>query len=234
MRIYKRGLALLLALLLSLSMLSGCSKLESKLWETAAPLLVQGNMELLYLGTCSDEYLSLVNSTQEDAQPYYTENLEMQAGAFMYVFEVYDDGQQTDRFVEIFKQVCGQVRFTVGKTSQVDDTHFLVDVTVEPLDFLQQVYEYLDIGLATFDETYGDLTEEAFDAMSDDEYLAYEAAWADGIYNSCLLALEELRYLESTTIQMAVSKTEDGLWSIDDDSIMEFDSAALYYPEDFE
>lgn len=236
MRIFKRVLALLLALLMSLSMLAGCSKLESKLWETAAPLLVQGNMELLYLGTCSDEYLSLVKSTKEDAQPYYTENMEMQAGALMYVFEVYDDGQQTDRFVEILKQVCAQVRFTVGQATQVDDTHFLVDVTVEPLDFIQQVYENLDIGLADFYQSYGGLTEEDFNAMSDSEYLAYEAAWADGIYECCLLALEELRYLAPTSIQMAVSKTdtEEGRWAIDDNSIMEFDTAVLYYPEVFE
>lgn len=230
MRIYKRGFALLLALLLSLSMLSGCSKLESKLWETAAPLLVQGNMELLYLGTCSDEYLSLVNSTQEEAQTYYTENIEMQASAFMYVFDVYDE---TERFNELFRKVCSQIRFTVGQVTQVDETHFLVDVTVEPLDFLQQVYDCLDIGLATFNETYGDLTQEAFEAMSDSEYLIYESAWADGIYDSCTMVVDQPRYLSAVTIQMAVSKTEDGLWSIDDDSMMEFDTAALYYPEDW-
>lgn len=230
MRIYKRGFALLLALLLSLSMLSGCSKLESKLWETAAPLLVQGNMELLYLGTYSDEYLSLVNSTQEEAQTYYTDNIEMQTSAFMYVFDVYDE---TDRFNELFQKVCSQIRFTVGQVTQVDETHFLVEVTVEPLDFLQQVYDCLDAGLATFDETYGDLAQEAFDAMSDSEYLTYESVWADGIYDSCTMVVDQPRYLDAVTIQMAVSKTEDGLWAIDDDSIMEFDTAVLYYPEEW-
>ena len=70
---------------------------------------------------------------------------------------------------------------------------------------------------------------------SDEEYAKYEAAWASGIHNGCRIALNNgLNTLEPVTVQMAVSKADDGKWSIDDDSIVKFDQALMFYPESFE
>ena len=139
--------------------------------ETAAPALVQGNMDLLYKGACDETYLKLVNSTAEDCASYYDENMTLQAQAFMNVFDVNDlDGTQTDRFADIMKQVYAQAEYTVGAVSQVDDTHFLVDVTVTPLDFPKQVNGALYTGLMTFVNAYGDVTDEQLNAMTDEEY----------------------------------------------------------------
>ena len=223
MKHFKRAAALMLTLCALLA-LTACGslqdKVESKLWETAAPALVQGNMDLLYKGACDETYLKLVNST----------------AAFMNVFDVNDlDGTQTDRFADIMKQVYAQAEYTVGAVSQVDDTHFLVDVTVTPLDFPKQVDGALYTGLMTFVNAYGDVTDEQLNAMTDEEYAKYEAAWASGIHNGCRIALNNgLNTLEPVTVQMAVSKADDGKWSIDDDSIVKFDQALMFYPESFE
>lgn len=239
MKNLRRGAALALALC-SLLVLTACSglqsKVESKLWETAAPALVQGNMDLLYKGTCDDTYLKLVNSTQEDCAPYYEESMDLQAQAIMNTFEINDVNEnQKDRFVDILKQVYAQAEYTVGAVSQVDDTHFLVDVTITPLDFPQQVYDKLGIGLMTFFNTYGDMTDEQLNAMNDEEYAKYEETWATGIHNACRVAVKDgVRTLDPVTIQMAVSKSDDGKWSIDDDSIAKFDEVLMYYPESFE
>jgi len=123
----------------------------------------------------------------------------------------------------------------VGAVSQVDDTHFLVDVTVTPLDFPKQVNGALYTGLMTFVNAYGDVTDEQLNAMTDEEYAKYEAAWASGIHNGSRIALNNgLNTLEPVTVQMAVSKADDGKWSIDDDSIVKFDQALMFYPESFE
>lgn len=230
----------LVALLCLCLLLSGCGglreQLESRLWETAAPTLVQGNMALLYQGTCDEDYLSLVNSTEEDCRPYYEECMELQAQAFMTVFEVYDpDGTQLERFIDIMEEVYAQSDYSVGACTQVDDTHFLVDVSVKPLDFPQQAYDAFSQGLATFQQEYGQLTDAELNAMTDSEYAAYEAVWADGIYACCQTALAEgLRMLEPVTVQMAVSKTDAGQWAIDDDSMVAFDEALMRYPDTFE
>ena len=222
MKHFKRAAALMLTLCALLA-LTACGslqdKVESKLWETAAPALVQGNMDLLYKGACDETYLKLVNSTAEDCASYYDENMTLQAQAFMNVFDVNDlDGTQT-----------------VGAVSQVDDTHFLVDVTITPLDFPKQVNGALYTGLMTFVNAYGDVTDEQLNAMTDEEYAKYEAAWASGIHNGCRIALNNgLNTLEPVTVQMAVSKADDGKWSIDDDSIVKFDQALMFYPESFE
>ena len=60
MKHIKRIAAAVLALcaLLALTACGGLQeKVESKLWETAAPILVQGNMDLLYKGVCDENYL---------------------------------------------------------------------------------------------------------------------------------------------------------------------------------
>ncbi|MBS6823745.1 MAG: hypothetical protein KH198_07765 [Oscillibacter sp.] len=123
MKHFKRAAALMLTLCALLA-LTACGslqdKVESKLWETAAPALVQGNMDLLYKGACDETYLKLVNSTAEDCASYYDENMTLQAQAFMNVFDVNDlDGTQTDRFADIMKQVYAQAEYTVGAVSQV-------------------------------------------------------------------------------------------------------------------
>ena len=104
MKHIKRIAAAVLALcsLLALTACGGLQeKVESKLWETAAPILVQGNMDLLYKGVCDENYLKLVNSTQEDCLPYYEENMALQAQAIMAAFEINDvNNNQADRFID--------------------------------------------------------------------------------------------------------------------------------------
>ena len=195
MKHIKRIAAAVLALcaLLALTACGGLQeKVESKLWETAAPILVQGNMDLLYKGVCDENYLKLVNSTQEDCLPYYEENMALQAQAIMAAFEINDvNNNQSDRFIDIMKQVYAKADYTIGAASQVDDSHFLVDVTVTPLNFPAQVYDNLDIGLMTFFNTYGELTDEQLNAMSDQEYIQYEETWATGIHNACRVSVKD-------------------------------------------
>ena len=123
MKHIKRIAAAVLALcaLLALTACGGLQeKVESKLWETAAPILVQGNMDLLYKGVCDENYLKLVNSTQEDCLPYYEENMALQAQAIMAAFEINDvNNNQSDRFIDIMKQVYAKADYTIGAASQV-------------------------------------------------------------------------------------------------------------------
>ena len=118
MKHIKRIAAAVLALcaLLALTACGGLQeKVESKLWETAAPILVQGNMDLLYKGVCDENYLKLVNSTQEDCLPYYEENMALQAQAIMAAFEINDvNNNQSDRFIDIMKQVYAKADYTIG------------------------------------------------------------------------------------------------------------------------
>lgn len=121
MKHIKRIAAAVLALcaLLALTACGGLQeKVESKLWETAAPILVQGNMDLLYKGVCDENYLKLVNSTQEDCLPYYEENMALQAQAIMAAFEINDvNNNQADRFIDIMKQVYAKADYTIGAAS---------------------------------------------------------------------------------------------------------------------
>ena len=82
---------------------------------------------------------------------------------------------------------------------------------------------------------FGELTDEQLNAMSDEEYIQYEETWATGIHNACRVSVKDgPDTLDPVTIQMAVSKTDDGKWSIDDDSILRFNESLMFYPESFE
>ena len=135
----------------------------------------------------------------------------LQAQAIMAAFEINDvNNNQSGRFIDIMKQVYAKADYTIGADN-------------------------LGIGLMTFFNTYGELTDEQLNAMSDEEYIQYEETWATGIHNACRVSVKDgPDTLDPVTIQMAVSKTDDGKWSIDDDSILRFNEALMFYPESFE
>ena len=65
-------------------------------------------------------------------------------------------------------------------------------------------------------------------------HFAEQGAAAHAQHEGRIALNNGLNTLEPVTVQMAVSKADDGKWSIDDDSIVKFDQALMFYPESFE
>ncbi len=57
-------------------------------FEDKVTTLVQGNIDSIYLGVNSEEYVKLVSSSEADLRESYEEGLEAEAEVFAYYFDI--------------------------------------------------------------------------------------------------------------------------------------------------
>lgn len=132
----KRLAALALALALALS-LAGCGAMED-----VSRTLVQGNLDEIYLGKYSDEFLELVDITADEAEANYLQGLQTEAEFFTYYFDItYPTEELTNELVELYKEIYSHSRYEVGESTKVDDTTYGVQLTIYPIDIMQKVVD---------------------------------------------------------------------------------------------
>ena len=73
----KKTLAVLLLIVLTLTLV-GCGKST----EESTKILVQGNIDSIYLGKATSEYLKMVDTTQENVEADYIDGMNKEAEFF--------------------------------------------------------------------------------------------------------------------------------------------------------
>lgn len=91
----KKFTTCVLAAVLAIGMLlsTGCSLFSD---EGRVTDLVQGNLDHVYLGKYDENYLSLVESTEEEAETEYQAGLRYEAEYFAYYFGILDEDTPFD------------------------------------------------------------------------------------------------------------------------------------------
>lgn len=226
MKTLRRLLACTLAALMLLS-LTACSGLTDALVEESATILVQGNLDVLYLGKVTDEYLESTVSTKEECLQLYEEGLGMEADFFASYFGIeYFTDDLRNKVIDLYRDIYSHSNFTVGAASCVDDTTTVVMLEVQPIDLFVQLTDQAETLLADF---YAKYTEDVVNAMSAAEYVAYDAEWAETLIAACRLLLPNVSYEETETIPVQVV-LQDEVWSIANDSMSEIDTVIIAYP----
>lgn len=146
------------------------------------------------------------------------DGLEGEANYFAGVFGIdFMEGDVLDEAVDLYRQVYARSRFMVDPAAKIDDATYGVKVTVEPIDVFHLVADELTSDtpasslVQAFDAAYSDLD---VNAMTDEEYHAYDAAWARMIIGLTLEKLPESGYLEAESKVVQVVRDEEDLWSI--------------------
>ena len=219
------AMSLVLALVLALS-LAGCGTAMTD----ASTVLVQGNLDEIYLGKYDPAFLELVNTTEEQAEANYIQGLETEADYFAYYFSIdYMDDTLQDEIVELYKEIYSHSRYEVGEATKVDDSTYGVPVTIYPIDIMQTVYDQADAAIAEFNASYSD--DEMYLIENDEAaYAEYDAAWARMWIQLCRDNLDSIGYLEPQEMVVQVKQDSDGLWTIYDDDFNRIDVAMIYYP----
>lgn len=233
----------LVALLLCLSLLLGLcacgtgdgagallgeakSVLNGNLSTHQAEELVRGNLDVIYHNIHTDDYLRMVELTAEEAERQYYEGLDMEAGYFEQYFGIeYDNEEIHDRLVKLYDQIYAKSDFTVGDATRDEEENYVLTVTVRPLDIMQKSVEDLEAAAETFNSQY---TQEQVDAMDEEAYKAYDAAWADMVITVVEENLPDMGYLPECTTEMKVAK-KDGTWEITAESMGEIDALLIQY-----
>lgn len=209
----KRLAALALALALALS-LAGCGAMED-----VSRTLVQGNLDEIYLGKYSDEFLELVDITADEAEANYLQGLQTEAEFFMYYFDItYPTEELTNELVELYKEIYSHSRYEVGESTKVDDTTYGVQLTIYPIDIMQKVVDQSEPVIT-------ELNNQTFDT-----YEAYDAAWAEAFIQLCRDNLDSVGYLDPVEMVVQVKRDDNNVWTIYEDDFQDIDLAMIHYP----
>lgn len=232
---WAKTLALVLAAVLCMGLLSGCS-IASAIMEQltggsfSAQELVQGNLDLLYLNQYTDEYLESVHLTAEEADLQYEDGIAVEADYFVRHFELVLDqcpeGTE-ERIKELYRKIYALSKYEVGEQTQNGDT-YLVPLTVYPIDVIMNID---DEALADFGEDWSeridsgefdDITEEEFDAI-------FESEWAECVIGLAEEGLATAGYMDPETISVQVTPDSDGVYTISENDFNRIDSLIIAY-----
>lgn len=202
------------------------SLLHGEIGREGARELVQGNLNMIYHNNQDVEYLQSVELTAEEAEQVYWEGVDLEVQFFEDYFGIeYDTPEIHERLAQLYDQIYAKSDFTVGEASREEDGSYVMTVTVRPLDIIEIASEDLAVAADTFNSQY---TEEQVNAMTEEAYQAYDAAWADLVISEVEAKLPEMGYLPERTTEMRVALIDDA-WSITDDSMGDIDLLMIQY-----
>lgn len=235
MKVVKRAFRRLLCLLLcaaALFSLAACtSPLEESLWEIRAPVLVQGALDARCLGEFNENYLDLTGLTEDACRETYEAGLARRTDDFAQYFGITSlTDDLRSEVTALYRELLARAHYSVGGAVQIDETHYTVTVSVEPMDFFTPVLDGLDDAVADFRARWIDYVDVS--RMTDQQYAAFELDWAQSVLAWCRQNLESTPYLPVQTVEIAVTQDGDGLWSADAGSMQAFDAAVLVCPSD--
>ena len=211
--------ALVSILLLGLLSLTSCGGFDAK-------ALLQGNLDVIYLGTYDEEYLASVEMTREEAEATYQEGIETEAAFFCDYFDV--DGNALNisaqqEILDMYKQIYQHSKYEVGEVTRNSDT-YLVELTIYPMDIIQKFTD--EDSDAFLDSWQNRLDTGEFDLYTDEEF---ERAWSHEIVTLISARLDNISYLDPETISVQIAQDDDGYYVITDNDFQRIDGLIIAY-----
>lgn len=236
MRNLKKAAAFLLALTMALS-LAACGGVKTE----DVTALVQGNLDVIYLGECTDEYLALVTASKEDLMADYEDGLQVEAEYFAeywgIVYPEYGESYADlpadfqGEIIDLYREIYAHSNYEVSTAVKHEDDSYSCKVTVYPIDIMEKASDcYLADEYPALNAFWQKHENVDFSAMSDEEYMAYTVEYGRIIVELVRDQLPELGYKEAKTQAIQVEADDDGLYRINEDDFGIFDGYVIYYP----
>jgi len=212
------------SIILILSMLISLSACAS---EEDIQLLVQGNLDELYLGQFSEEYVELTGSSRDECIKSYERGIEAEAKLFCLLYSVENPTDEVmSDIADMYRDIYSHAKYRVSTPELLRDGSFSVTVKVYPIDIFQRVEKNWEKGMADF---YSKYEYADTDAMSEEEYAAFDADWTYSIIDSVYSHIPSLGYMKSVSIPVRVQKI-DGFWTVPEEDFAAIDEQIIYYP----
>ena len=192
MKFFHRITALLLAGVMALG-LAACSSVTPEDAET----YIQGLLDASYLGQYDPEYLELADITEEEARE---EDYEWNTAAEAEILREYLAIQSTDasiqKSVDLIKEIYAHSKYSVTGASKLEDGSYAVTVSIQPMDILVRYTSQTDLNQVWQDilTEHGVTDQAALDAMSGEEYMVLEDAYAAAVLDGIRALLPEMGY----------------------------------------
>lgn len=220
-----------IALVLALS-LSGCGVLSLLGADPTESVrtLVQGNLDEIYLGKYNSDFLELTDTTEEEAEQNYLDGLAVEAQVFAQLCSIdYLTDELEAEVVDMYKEIYSHSKYELGEVQKIDDDTYGVQLTIYPIDIMQQLIDASGAAAEEFNAQYSE-EEQALINSDADAYAAYDEAWAHMTIELCRSLIPNIGYMDPVTMLVQVVRDTDGLWVIDDNDFNEIDLNIIYYP----
>ena len=223
MKIIKRGL--LPALCAALLALSACGVSRDD-----ATVYIQGRLDCTYKGTISEE----------DAREQYETNAVLEAGRMLrflgvdYTEEGTAPQEVLDRAVELVKEIYTHAQYTVNRAEKLQSGDFAVEVLVSPIELFHLISaeDLADIWLEVCgeNEIYN---QEELDAVTEEEYRAMDAQFAQKVMDLTESLLPQLSHGEEQNVMLQLELEDDvytlvaNSWTNLDDMVIDYNGNYL-------
>lgn len=215
-----RIVALLMVVAMSAALLTGCGG------SIPAKELVQGNLDAVYLGKYSEEYLKMVDIDKAQAEKDYESGIETEVEYFAQYFAIdlsMCSDSTKEKIADLYRDIYAKSKYEVGSESSNGDT-YLVELTVYPIDIFEKI---INEDADDFDTLWQARVDDGeFDEMSDAELME---AWTQAIIELVSARIPNIGYLDPQTISVQVTKNDDETYAIDDGDFQRIDSLIIQY-----
>ena len=188
-----------------------------------------GLLERPYLGVF-DEQKAPQGMTEQEALAVWEEKLEQEADYFCRYFQITKEllsQELYDSLVEFYRELYQYTSFEVGEAVQTGKGIYTVELSIRPIEtILLVIEEDLEAYRRDFVLRYEGKDVEK---MSDEEYIAYEADWTQGLLELCRERLRsQVSYLPQIQLEVEV-EWEEGEFSIYAAQLNTIDTLLLAY-----
>lgn len=217
MKSIKRWSVIFLVTLLTVTGLTGCTSHKKK---TVYQNYVQDLMDVNYKGIY-DGYVENEGGNESDAITMYNESCAALANQLIAHYSMTGSAtlNVSQAYIELAKNIYAQADYTVSESYEKDGTYY-VDVTIYPLDILNQSYDEVLDYIDDFNEAvaagkYNDYTESE-----------YEEKFALGIADILSENCSHMEYRDAVTVTVAI--TDDGeYYYIDTEGLQTINDAMI-------
>lgn len=236
----KKLITVILILAVSLSLASCGGSAQDKM-----QTLVKGNMDSIYLGKATSEYLNIVDLTPEAAKEEYLAGLEAEAEFFCLYFGIIDTNYNEtyaedvpdeikQKIVDMYKEIYSHSAYKVG-SSRTNGDNYDVDLTIEPIDIMEKAIQKIDVeGYEPYDEFLSKYENLDMDSMSEEEINAllveYNTDYATVIIDLITGLIPEIGFKEAKEMTVRIEPDTDGIYVINEEDWKAIDDYIIYYP----
>ncbi len=191
-------------------------------------ILLQGNLDEIYLGKFNEKYLTLLGNTKEDRLPIYEAGLAQPADYFCYYFAIESPSDAyVAKVMELFKEIYSHAKYTVGEVSLLEENVYVGTVTISPVNIIELTVAAIENG--ALDHVYNKYTPKEIHSMSIEDYAAYQQLWADEVLKVAKDQLSDIGYGEEQTIMVQIV-LENNAWCIRSTDLKAVDKLIVAYP----
>lgn len=181
-----------------------------------ATVYVKGEIDSTYIGLYNEDYLKLMDLTEEEAAEDYRWNLEAEADWFMEFAGIYVTDYAKEECVALYEELYAKCKYTVQPASKLDNGNFAVEVLIEPLDIMVQFQEQVDVEQIWSDvvAVAGITTNEELNAMSDAEYQALENQYTDKVVEAIRALIPSVGYEKEQSCIIQLKLNDENMYEL--------------------